>query len=277
MRSDARRPLAIAEDVVDRNIAAATRDIALAPVIDDERRVGKPAVQRFELHLAAPAWQRGDSCFEIEGHHPVQEQEFGAVNALGCGMARRCCVAGSGRPDRPSFQLDIIPPLLWHFDAVSGSGRAHCIRASRRDILHRPQQARDQRRRSPPRRSPRGRRRLRSGACARGRRSRRSARRSTSCASLPDRTAPGEDAPAASSRSAFATPSGSIRATAAPQCLHALSVARSTGAPHCEQAIWRTVARSFASSAGEGARMKFFSRRNWWNVMSRPWSLRQRQ
>jgi hypothetical protein len=46
-------------------------------------------VQRFELHLAAPAGQRGDSCFEIEGHHPVREQWFGAVNALGSGIVPR--------------------------------------------------------------------------------------------------------------------------------------------------------------------------------------------
>ena len=36
MRSDAGRPLAIAEDMVDGNIAATTRDIALRSVIDDE-------------------------------------------------------------------------------------------------------------------------------------------------------------------------------------------------------------------------------------------------
>ena len=71
MRSDTGRPLAIAEDVMGWNIAAATRDIALFPVIDDKCRVGKPSVQRFELHLAAPAWQRGDSCFDIDGHHQV--------------------------------------------------------------------------------------------------------------------------------------------------------------------------------------------------------------
>ena len=65
MRSDTGRPLAIAEDVVDRNIAAATRDIAPALVVDNERRVGEPSVQRFELHLAAPAWQRGDARFKI--------------------------------------------------------------------------------------------------------------------------------------------------------------------------------------------------------------------
>jgi len=88
MGCDARRPLAIAEDVVGRNVAAATCDIALAPVIDDERRVGKASVQGFELHLAAPAWQRGDSCFEVDGHHPVRKQGTGAVIALGCGMAR---------------------------------------------------------------------------------------------------------------------------------------------------------------------------------------------
>ena len=70
MRGDAGRPLAIAEDVMGRNIAAATRDIAPAPVLDDERRVGEPSVQRLEPHLAAPAWQRCDSCFEIDGHRP---------------------------------------------------------------------------------------------------------------------------------------------------------------------------------------------------------------
>jgi hypothetical protein len=70
MGGDARCSLAIAEDVVSRNIAAATCDIALASVIDDESRVGKTSAQRFELHLVAPAWQRGYSCFEIDGHHP---------------------------------------------------------------------------------------------------------------------------------------------------------------------------------------------------------------
>jgi hypothetical protein len=72
MRSDAGRPLAIAEDVVGGNIPAATRDVALSPVIDDECGVGKPSVQRFELHLAAPARERGDSCFEIYRHHSVR-------------------------------------------------------------------------------------------------------------------------------------------------------------------------------------------------------------
>ena len=75
---------------------------------------------------------------------------------------------------------------------------------------------------------------------------------------------------AAGARRAFATPSGSIRATGAPQCVHALWSVRSTGAPHCEQATWRTVERSLASSAGDGERMKFFSRRKWWKVMSWP-------
>jgi hypothetical protein len=41
MGSDAGCALAVAEDVVDWNIAAATRDVALAPVGDDECRVGK--------------------------------------------------------------------------------------------------------------------------------------------------------------------------------------------------------------------------------------------
>jgi len=81
VRSDVDRPLAIAEDVVDRNVAAATRHVALSSVIDDECRVGKPSGQRFELHLAAPAWQRGDSCFEINRHHPVRKQRRGAVTA----------------------------------------------------------------------------------------------------------------------------------------------------------------------------------------------------
>jgi hypothetical protein len=86
MRSDAGRPLAIAEDMVGWNISAATRDIALSPVIDDECRVGKPSVQRFELHLAAPAWQGGNSCFEIDRHHPVRKREFGAVTARDWGL-----------------------------------------------------------------------------------------------------------------------------------------------------------------------------------------------
>jgi hypothetical protein len=60
----------------------------------------------------------------------------------------------------------------------------------------------------------------------------------------------------------FATPSGSISAIAAPQCVQALSVARSTGAPHCEHEIWRTVLQ-LREFGREGARMKFFSRRNW--------------
>jgi hypothetical protein len=36
-------------------------------------------VQRLELHLAAPARQRGDSSFEIGRHHPVRKRGFGAV------------------------------------------------------------------------------------------------------------------------------------------------------------------------------------------------------
>jgi len=113
--------------VVDRNIAAATCDIALAPVIDDERRVGKTSVQRFELHLAAPAWQRGDSCFEIEGYHPVQEHGFGAVNAPGCGIARRYCCSGSGRPDSASFH-SAIEPSARSRDTCSMPARRHVSR-----------------------------------------------------------------------------------------------------------------------------------------------------
>src|SRR3989442_12529687 len=99
MRSAGGGPLTIAEDVVDWNIAAATRDIALSPVIDDECRVGKPSMQRFDLHLAAPAWQRGDSCFEIDRHHratrtsrglgksPLVQSDQLALRAFGFGHA----------------------------------------------------------------------------------------------------------------------------------------------------------------------------------------------
>jgi len=66
--SDAGCALAVAEDVVGWNVAAATRDVALAPIGDDECGVGKPSVQRLGLHLAAPAWQCCDSCFEIDRH-----------------------------------------------------------------------------------------------------------------------------------------------------------------------------------------------------------------
>ena len=65
MRGDAGRPLAVAENVMDRNIAAATRDIAPCLVVDNERRVGESSLQRLELHLPAPAWEPGDVCFKI--------------------------------------------------------------------------------------------------------------------------------------------------------------------------------------------------------------------
>jgi hypothetical protein len=68
MGSDAGCALAVAEDVVGWNVAAATRDVALARIGDDECRVGKPSVQRLERYLAAPAWQCCDSCFEIDRH-----------------------------------------------------------------------------------------------------------------------------------------------------------------------------------------------------------------
>jgi hypothetical protein len=73
VRRDGGRPLAIAEDVVAWNIPATTNDIALAPFIDHECSVGKPSEQRFQFHLAAPAGQRGDSRFEINGRHLMQE------------------------------------------------------------------------------------------------------------------------------------------------------------------------------------------------------------
>ena len=72
MRSNAGSPLTIAEDMVDWNVASATRNITISPVIDDECRVGKTSVQRLNLHLASPTWKRGDSCFEIERRHRCQ-------------------------------------------------------------------------------------------------------------------------------------------------------------------------------------------------------------
>ena len=111
-----------------------------------------------------------------------------------------------------------------------------------------------------------------------GRRSRSPGHHSTQYASHPGSAGQVPDTPAASSRRAFATPSGSIERhrRAAVACTRCRSpgrwarhtASRRSGAP-CR--------RSRASSAGEGVRMKFFSRRNWWNVMSRPWSLGQRQ
>jgi hypothetical protein len=61
--ADARRALAFAEDVVDRNVVTASRDVSLGAIDDEERRVGEPARQRFELHFATPARQGGDSRF----------------------------------------------------------------------------------------------------------------------------------------------------------------------------------------------------------------------
>ena len=85
MRGDAGRPLAIAEDVVNGNIAAATCDVALLPVVDNECRVGEPSVQWLQPHLATPAWQRGDSRFEID-HRRMRRKGFGAFTAREWGL-----------------------------------------------------------------------------------------------------------------------------------------------------------------------------------------------
>ena len=66
VRSDARSALAIAEDVVDGNVAAASRDETSYAVSDDESRIGEPAAERFDFHFAAPARQRSDSRCEID-------------------------------------------------------------------------------------------------------------------------------------------------------------------------------------------------------------------
>jgi hypothetical protein len=64
MRSLARRPLAVAKNMVHGDIAAAAVDETTLGIGDGEGRVADTAFQRLKFHAACPARELADTIFE---------------------------------------------------------------------------------------------------------------------------------------------------------------------------------------------------------------------
>ena len=67
-RRNRRRPLAVAEDMMDRDVLAAAGDELLAAMRDHERDVGEPALQRREFDRGLPAGEPCDPFFQLRHH-----------------------------------------------------------------------------------------------------------------------------------------------------------------------------------------------------------------
>ena len=76
-----RHHFAIAEDVVEREIAGDADDVFAGTVEGGEAEVGDAACERRERHRAGPDGQRGDTAFDVR--HDAQELPNGLETRQG--------------------------------------------------------------------------------------------------------------------------------------------------------------------------------------------------